>query len=195
MGQIVTFYSYKGGTGRTMAMANVGWILASAGHGVLMVDWDSRHRVYIATSPVPARQGAGVVGRVYRHRDGRRACRRRHQHRPRPSIDPDWHLPLADILRYAIAINWQFDKRTAGFPSRRSAESGLRGAGESFNWDNFYERLGGGTFLEALRAIDAARNDYGADREPDRRQRHERDLHGADARSDRGLLHAQPSEH
>ena len=30
-GQIITFYSYKGGTGRTMALANVAWILASNG--------------------------------------------------------------------------------------------------------------------------------------------------------------------
>ena len=39
-GQIVTFYSYKGGTGRTMALANVAWILASNGKRVLAVDWD-----------------------------------------------------------------------------------------------------------------------------------------------------------
>jgi hypothetical protein len=28
---IVTFYSFKGGTGRSMALANVAWILASNG--------------------------------------------------------------------------------------------------------------------------------------------------------------------
>ena len=39
-GQIITFYSYKGGTGRSMALANVAWILASNGKRVLMVDWD-----------------------------------------------------------------------------------------------------------------------------------------------------------
>ena len=39
-GRIVTFYSYKGGTGRTMALANVAWILASAGKKVLVADWD-----------------------------------------------------------------------------------------------------------------------------------------------------------
>ncbi len=35
-GQIITFYSYKGGTGRTMALANVAWILASNGKRVLV---------------------------------------------------------------------------------------------------------------------------------------------------------------
>jgi MinD-like ATPase involved in chromosome partitioning or flagellar assembly len=39
-GRIVTFYSYKGGTGRTMALANTAWILASNGLRVLAVDWD-----------------------------------------------------------------------------------------------------------------------------------------------------------
>src|SRR4051794_33571600 len=39
-GEVVTFYSYKGGTGRTMAVANVAWILASQGKRVLMIDWD-----------------------------------------------------------------------------------------------------------------------------------------------------------
>ncbi|MYS84223.1 FxSxx-COOH system tetratricopeptide repeat protein [Embleya scabrispora] len=39
-GTVVTFYSYKGGTGRTMALANVAWILASRGKRVLVVDWD-----------------------------------------------------------------------------------------------------------------------------------------------------------
>jgi MinD-like ATPase involved in chromosome partitioning or flagellar assembly len=32
-GQIVTFYSYKGGAGRSMALANMSWILASNGYG------------------------------------------------------------------------------------------------------------------------------------------------------------------
>ena len=39
-GRIITFYSYKGGTGRSMALANVAWILASAGRRVLAIDWD-----------------------------------------------------------------------------------------------------------------------------------------------------------
>src|SRR5262245_42502168 len=42
-GEIITFYSYKGGTGRSMALANVACLLArkqAGGKGVLMVDWD-----------------------------------------------------------------------------------------------------------------------------------------------------------
>ncbi len=39
-GQIVTFYSFKGGVGRSMCVAQVAWILASNGKKVLVVDWD-----------------------------------------------------------------------------------------------------------------------------------------------------------
>ncbi|WP_405581782.1 FxSxx-COOH system tetratricopeptide repeat protein [Streptomyces sp. NBC_01092] len=39
-GKVITFYSYKGGTGRTMSLANTAWILASGGKRVLVVDWD-----------------------------------------------------------------------------------------------------------------------------------------------------------
>jgi hypothetical protein len=37
---IVTFYSYKGGVGRSMALVNVGVYLASRGAPVILVDWD-----------------------------------------------------------------------------------------------------------------------------------------------------------
>lgn len=40
MGQILTFYSYKGGVGRSMALANIAILLAMKGKKVLIVDWD-----------------------------------------------------------------------------------------------------------------------------------------------------------
>src|SRR5262249_54694871 len=44
MGEIVTFYSYKGGTGRSMVLANVAYILAwqnqPVQRKVLIIDWD-----------------------------------------------------------------------------------------------------------------------------------------------------------
>ena len=39
-GRIATFFSYKGGVGRTMAVANVGFIAAMGGLRVLLMDWD-----------------------------------------------------------------------------------------------------------------------------------------------------------
>ena len=42
-GEVISFYSYKGGAGRTMALANIAQRLASAHNGaqpILMIDWD-----------------------------------------------------------------------------------------------------------------------------------------------------------
>jgi cellulose biosynthesis protein BcsQ len=42
-GKVITFYSHKGGTGRSMALANVACLLArraEATKGVLAIDWD-----------------------------------------------------------------------------------------------------------------------------------------------------------
>lgn len=39
-GIVYTFYSFKGGVGRSMAVANVAALLAKAGHRCLVVDWD-----------------------------------------------------------------------------------------------------------------------------------------------------------
>lgn len=40
MGTIITFYSYKGGVGRSMALANIGYELAKRDKKILIVDWD-----------------------------------------------------------------------------------------------------------------------------------------------------------
>jgi cellulose biosynthesis protein BcsQ len=39
-GKIITFYSYKGGVGRSMALANVGLLLARWGYKTIMIDLD-----------------------------------------------------------------------------------------------------------------------------------------------------------
>lgn len=39
-GQVVTFYSYKGGVGRSFLLANVAAVLAEWGYRVLCIDWD-----------------------------------------------------------------------------------------------------------------------------------------------------------
>lgn len=38
--RVITFYSYKGGVGRSMAMANIGVLMASWKYKVLLIDWD-----------------------------------------------------------------------------------------------------------------------------------------------------------
>ena len=66
MGQIVTFYSYKGGVGRSMSLANVAVLLAGWGHKVLVVDFDLEApglENFFARSIDPdlAKENSGVV--------------------------------------------------------------------------------------------------------------------------------------
>jgi tetratricopeptide (TPR) repeat protein len=61
---VVTFYSFKGGVGRTVAAANVGWSLANAGLQVLLVDFDleAPGLTYLADlAPRPGERLGGVA--------------------------------------------------------------------------------------------------------------------------------------
>ena len=106
-GKIVTFYSYKGGTGRTMALANVAWILASRGLKVLVVDWDLEspglHRYFHPfLDPAKITATSGVIEMI---RDYAFAVT---SEEDRPA---DWYLRYAQIMRHAISLNWRdFDE-------------------------------------------------------------------------------------
>ena len=69
-GKIITFYSYKGGTGRSMALANIACLLAKqlakTSQRVLVMDWDLEapglHRFFSAKSELPEyEQKSGVI--------------------------------------------------------------------------------------------------------------------------------------
>ena len=149
-GRIVTFYSYKGGTGRSMALANVAWILASAGYRVMAIDWDLEapglHRYFhpFLVDPELA-SSEGVIDIVTEFATGAMS--------KQSSADPNWFLPFADVTRYAQSLRWPYftkpgrldyipaGRQDAGYPVRVN----------SFHWKRFYEELGGGVFLEALK--------------------------------------------
>ena len=73
---IVTFYSYKGGVGRSMALVNVAELFASWGYRVIVCDWDleapglERYLVPMGTPLFRDRAVAGalpcIVGRASR---------------------------------------------------------------------------------------------------------------------------------
>ncbi len=156
-GRIITFYSYKGGTGRTMAVANLAWILASNGKRVLTIDWDLEspglHRYFHPfLADKKLRSSRGVIDLV---RDFASAAVDPHA----SFVEPDWYRRFADVEREAVSLSWRFpgdggiDLLPAGQqdPSYSSAVS-------TFDWPAFYERLNGGVFLQAMR--DSMRRQY-----------------------------------
>ncbi|MFF7475002.1 FxSxx-COOH system tetratricopeptide repeat protein [Streptomyces sp. NPDC008092] len=152
-GRIITFYSYKGGTGRTMALANVAWILAANGKRVLAVDWDLEapgldRFFHPFLDPDVLTATGGIVNILQDYAwaatDG---------------IDRTgpWHLEFADVEQHAVSL--APERQGLGF--ERGGSLDFLSAGRQFpayagtasflDWDNFYDRLGGGMFLEALR--------------------------------------------
>lgn len=65
MSRIITFYSYKGGVGRTFALANIAVLLAKRGKRVLLMDWDLEapglHRYFKGYGKIAAPRQEGLV--------------------------------------------------------------------------------------------------------------------------------------
>ncbi|MET7476461.1 FxSxx-COOH system tetratricopeptide repeat protein [Streptomyces sp. NPDC005648] len=147
-GSVITFYSYKGGTGRTMALANVAWILAANGHRVLAVDWDLEapglHRFFHPfLKPSLLRATPGLINLIDDYR--------REALRDLPDREPDWHRRYARVRPHAISLDWPFpdggslDFLSAGMRHRDYPIVG------NMDWDRFYSSYGGGQFFDAMR--------------------------------------------
>lgn len=166
-GTIITFYSYKGGTGRTMALANLAWILASNGYRVLAVDWDLEspglHRYYHPfLLDKQLRSSRGVIDMVRDFADA--TLRPLHERE-----EPDWIASYTDVLRYAVSLDWQFEPVSDNGHTRQGYldllpagrhDPGYSQAVRRFDWQAFHERLGGNAFLEELVASMRENYDY-----------------------------------
>lgn len=151
VGKVVTFYSFKGGTGRTMALANIAWILAANGKRVLAVDWDLEspglNRYFSPFLNQDAITQRRTVLRLVQDFQDYMASRDPH--------DPEQprFAEHADLRDRVITLQWD------GFPGRGRLD--LLPAGQlnrdystmlaELNWDDFYRRQAGGYFLDALR--------------------------------------------
>lgn len=156
-GQIITFYSQKGGTGRTMAVANIAWILASNGYHVLASDWDIEapglHRYFhpfLDAATSGATTGvlnlfADYVADWHTSTESEADLRQRH----------------ARVLPHAVSVAWTFP----GGGSLDYMPAG-RQDGEylthlmDFSWREFTDLFGGTRFLDALRHDMKSRYDY-----------------------------------
>src|SRR5262245_14428336 len=159
LGNIITFYSYKGGTGRSMAVANMAWILASSGKRVLTVDWDLEapglHRYYAPfLSDKDLTGSEGLIDLLIEFRDATAVGHA-------GAGEDNWHEAYADISPYVVSLDWDFPRGGTLdlLPSGRQGAS-YSARINSFDWEAFYERRGGGVFLEAVKEKMRADYDY-----------------------------------
>jgi MinD-like ATPase involved in chromosome partitioning or flagellar assembly len=157
MGRIITFYSYKGGAGRSLLLANVAWLLASNGRRVLVIDWDLEapglHRFFHPFLHDPELNNSdGVIDAIIAYAESAVAAASSQE-------SPDWILDDSNLIRYAVSLEWEFQR--GGFldliPAGRQ-DTAYAARVNWFDWATFYSRLGGGTFLEAVKR--RLRQDY-----------------------------------
>lgn len=172
LGRIFTFYSFKGGVGRTMAVANLAFVAANNGKRVLVMDWDMEapglaYYFRGLTEPNVARElreAPGILNILWRWRNAAEAN----------SSEDDSDSELS-----AFKSGGVFSEAVRPIVSSRFIdESGCVdyiGAGSSsvqtptqvvyqealarFNWADFYESRGGGHFVESLRSWAKTRYD------------------------------------
>jgi tetratricopeptide (TPR) repeat protein len=153
MSKITTFYSYKGGSGRSMAMANVAWALATNGERVLTIDWDLEapglHRYFHPFLADPEQASSrGLVDRVWEYID----------RLPGPEGSD------VGMDRFALADCGELVQELE-LPSRTARNRGclhFLGAGRQdddysdkvggLDWSSFYARFDGATFIDKLLA-------------------------------------------
>jgi MinD-like ATPase involved in chromosome partitioning or flagellar assembly len=138
MGSVVTFYSYKGGVGRSMALANIAVLLAREGQRVLIIDWDLEapglERYFQDFSIYPT--GTGLLQMLIDCTGGRRISYR----------DYTWEIEIdsGETITFLPSGREQDPARYSGQLAR-------------FDWNNFFA-IGGGDYLEDLRS--AWKNDF-----------------------------------
>ena len=130
MSNIVTFYSYKGGVGRSMALANIAILLAQRGLKVLAVDWDleapglERYFSYFETRQT----GPGLLRMCMQARDKGKA----------------------EYTKFASTIECKTKHPLTLLSSGRETDESYSTNLEEFDWEAFFRKRGG-AFIESLR--------------------------------------------
>ncbi|MEU7477756.1 ATP/GTP-binding protein [Lentzea sp. NPDC042327] len=140
-GTVITFYSYKGGVGRSFTLANTAVLLARWGYRVLAVDWDlEAPGLHLYFDPhLPEKPRSGVVDIAHEFLAG---VRTPGAHEVRVAVDGG----VLDL----IAAGRTEDRRLDGSYSRRM---------QSIDWEDLYER-GFAAHLEAYREEWTAKYDF-----------------------------------
>lgn len=184
-GRIMTFYSFKGGVGRTMAVANLAYLAALNGKRVLLMDWDleAPGLAYYFRSlqdPLLARRlktQPGILDIVWE-------WKRQIEGNLQPQVEAggsqgadsfeDWmrHVTAGDVFERCVTPLVDADflsggrhqacldfigagSQTLHIPDRVSYETALA----RFSWSEFFDRWAGGVLLQQWKAWARSRYD------------------------------------
>ena len=131
--------------------------LASAGHDVLVIDWDLEapglHRYFRPFLPDPELSTSpGIIDFLSEFVEG--------AHTADASAGGGWFTAYTDLEPYMFSLDWEFPNVGTEETVRRGTlnvvPAGQQGASyaarvNAFDWHAFYEKLGGGVFLEAVK--------------------------------------------
>ena len=167
-GRIVTFYSFKGGTGRTMALANVAWILAANGKRVLVADWDLEspglHKFFQPFMSPAVSDQPGIVDFIRRYEWGAKELAQRIKAAGtgegagvtilQDAIAGLTRDHVGQVGRYTVQVNWPFQGNGGiDFLTPGKQGNGVHvNALSALDWATLYDDLGGAGFFDALRA-------------------------------------------
>ena len=74
---------------------------------------------------------------------------------PPPQVkegDVEWYTSYANLLEYATSLDWEFPgSGTIDFVPAGRQDAGYAVRVNSFHWQHFYTKLGGGVFLEEVK--------------------------------------------
>ena len=142
-----------------MLLANVAWVLANSGKRVLAIDWDLEapglHRYFEPFFADPHLDtSTGVIDFVLEYATAA------------VSADPskeskDWFVPHANLLRHTLSVDWEFaDGGLLDLVPAGRQDTAYASRVNSFDWHSFYQKLGGGVLLEAMKAQLRTHYDY-----------------------------------
>jgi hypothetical protein len=152
-GEIFTFYSYKGGVGRSMSLANMAWLLASNGKRVLAIDWDLEapglprfFRPFIDNRSLAS--SSGLIDLLVDQKEMTfhpPTILPSLQANTKTSRDVHWH-------QYVLPIKWKFpnDGSLEIMPSGKPGPSYAQRV-TRFDWAEFYSHFHGAEIIEQLK--------------------------------------------
>jgi tetratricopeptide (TPR) repeat protein len=148
--QVFTFYSYKGGTGRSMLLANAAVMLAACGYRTLIIDWDLEapglHRYFAPFLDDPElTRSKGIIDWINDYCDA--------------AIE-DWQEPR-DARWYRANVDLEGYLQELRLPAKRSGCVRFVGAGKQggaygekvslFDWRQLFTKFDGRNFFRTAR--------------------------------------------